>query len=161
MRRMMMLLGTGVLLVAALPASLAMAADPPPEAPPEGIEIEGPGRIRLHGAGTLEAEGRGFAHLQGDLSFEGAVMGGTLTVDDHDAGARVYVERFAARHVSADGSVTYLNPQGRVRISGPQVEVTIRAATMRFHARGRGVAELAGNGWFSINGGPRHMWPAS
>lgn len=163
MRRFWTLIGAAALVVAALPASIAMAGAPD-EAPPndattEGFDIEGPGRVRLHGAGTLEAKGWGRAHLAGDLSIEGSVFGGTLTVQDHDGDARFHVADFAERKVNPDGSITYVAPHGRFIVSGSGVEVTIRGAAMHFTARGRGVADLAGYGWFSANGGPRHTWP--
>ena len=144
-----------VLLV--LAAVIAMGASLFTLAPTTSAE-EGTGDVKLEGAGVLRAGGTGFAHLRGAMDFRGSATAGALVVHDHAGDALVDVQGYGQRIELPDGGVAYLGFHGTAHIRGWNVQVDMLVTGVQFRAAGKGVAYLAGRGWYSVNGLPQQPW---
>lgn len=122
---------------------------------------EGTGDVKLVGSGVLRAAGTGFVHLRGTMDFRGSAQAGALVVHDHAGGALVDVQGYGQRIELPDGGVAYLGFHGTAHIRGWDVQVDMLVAGVQFRAAGRGVAYLAGRGWYSVNGLPAQPWTDS
>lgn len=144
-----------VLLV--LLAAAAVGASMLALAPATSAE-EGTGEVKLAGTGVLRAAGTGFAHLRGAMDFQGSADAGLLVVHNHDGNALIDVNGYGQRVELPDGGVAYLGFHGTAHIRGRDVQIDLLATGVRFRAAGRGVAFLAGRGWYSVNGLPPRPW---
>jgi hypothetical protein len=147
MRRVLL----GLLAAVAVGASLFMLA-------PTTSAEEGTGQVKLEGAGVLRAAGTGFVHLRGAMDFRGSADAGALVVHDYAGGALVDVQGYGQRIELPDGGVAYLGFHGTAHIRGWDVQVDMLVAGVQFRAAGKGVAYLAGRGWYSVNGFPPQPW---
>jgi hypothetical protein len=118
----------------------------------------GTGDVKLAGSGVLRAAGTGFVHLRGAMDFRGSAQAGALVVHDYAGGALVDVQGYGQRIELPDGGVAYLGFHGTAHIRGRNVQVDILVAGVQFRATGKGVAYLAGRGWYSVNGLPPQPW---
>jgi len=125
---------------------------------PTASAEEGTGQVRLEGAGVLRAAGTGFAHLRGAMDFRGSAEAGALVVHDYAGDALVEVQGYGQRLDLPDGGTAYLGFDGTAHIRGRDVQVDMLVAGVQFRAAGKGVAFLAGRGWYSVNGLPRQPW---
>lgn len=160
-RTLGMIAGLFAVAALALPGAVAFA-EPPDTAGPAptdlSLDLSADGRIILHGAGTLEAAGRGFAKLVGHLTIAGRVHDATIVVIDHAGDAVIRINDRAA--VRSDSTTFVIHGlTGGFYVSGSRVELEIRSDRMRFETRGVGSVFLAGLGWVSLNGGPPRPWP--
>lgn len=119
---------------------------------------EGTGDVWLEGSGVLRAAGTGFVHLRGAMDFRGGADGGALVVHDYTGDALVSVHGYGQRIELPDGGVAYMGFHGTAHIRGRNVQIDMLVAGVEFRAVGRGVAYLAGHGWYSVNGLPRQPW---
>jgi hypothetical protein len=119
---------------------------------------EGTGQVTLAGSGVLRAAGTGFAHLRGAMDFRGSAQAGVLVVHDHGGNALIDVEGYGQRVELPDGGVAYYGFHGSAHIRGRDVQLDLLAKGIRFRAIGKGVAFLAGRGWYSVNGFPPQPW---
>ena len=119
---------------------------------------EGTGDVKLAGSGVLRAGGTGFVHLRGAMDFRGSADAGALVVHDYAGGALIDVQGYGQRIELPDGGVAYLGFHGTAHIRGWDVQVDMLVAGVQFRAAGKGVAYLAGRGWYSVNGLPQQPW---
>jgi len=119
---------------------------------------EGTGDVKLAGSGVLRAAGTGYVHLRGAMDFRGSAEAGALVVHDYAGGAVVDVQGYGQRVELPDGGVAYLGFHGKAHIRGWDVQVDMLVAGVQFRAAGKGVAYLAGRGWYSVNGLPSQPW---
>jgi len=119
---------------------------------------EGTGDVKLEGAGVLRAAGTGFVHLRGAMDFRGSADAGALVVHDYAGDALVDVQGYGQRIELPDGGVAYLGFHGTAHIRGRNVQVDMLVAGVQFRVAGKGVAYLAGRGWYSVNGLPQQPW---
>lgn len=119
---------------------------------------EGTGDVWLEGSGVLRAAGTGLVHLRGAMDFRGSADAGALVVHDYAGDALVDVQGYGRRIELPDGGVAYLGFHGTAHIRGWNVQADMLVAGVEFRAAGKGVAYLAGRGWYSVNGLPRQPW---
>ena len=119
---------------------------------------EGTGQVTLAGKGVLRAAGTGFVHLRGTMDFRGSAEAGVLVVRDHAGGALVDVQGYGQRVDLPDGGVAYYGFHGTAHIRGRDVQIDLFAKGIRFRAIGKGIAHLAGRGWYSVNSLPPRPW---
>ncbi len=119
---------------------------------------EGTGQVTLTGSGVLRAAGTGLAHLRGAMDFRGRAQAGVLVVHDHNGDALIDVQGYGQRVDLPDGGVAYYGFHGSAHVRGRDVQVDLAVKGVRFRAVGKGVAFLAGRGWYSVNGLPAQPW---
>jgi len=92
------------------------------------------------------------------MDFRGSAEAGALVVHDYAGDALVEVQGYGQRLDLPDGGTAYLGFDGTAHIRGRDVQVDMLVAGVQFRAAGKGVAFLAGRGWYSVNGLPRQPW---
>jgi hypothetical protein len=132
------------LMAIAAPVALAQEAD---------TEVDAQGRVHYRFR-TIDAAGSGLAHLHGRYVQEGSIGTGMLSVS---AKAHARVDGFD-RRVLLGEHVLYLGARGQFRVAGDDISSTLNGANIRFEADGEGAARFAGDGSYSVDGGPRQPW---
>ncbi len=97
------------------------------------------------GAGTLRAKGSGFAALRGNLTV--ALSGsGLLIIHDVAGDATIEITGRGFKKQLPSGATAYMGFDGKARISGSDIKVSLKGQDVELEATGTGKFLLRGHG---------------
>lgn len=148
------------LLVIVAAMAVLMSVTVAAQAQETDASIEGTGHIWAKGSGVAILDGRGRVQMaiDGDVVIydyagDAVVKIGAVPEEEPDG------EASRLQEVSPTTTYTFDNFRGRMQVAGSDFRIEAEG-DMRFHARGEGVVELDGRGWWKTRHN-RGTWNAA